>query len=152
MAKIVEGGLNGRGQLIWTMDDKFHRDGGPALIDRHTGHEEWYQHGVKHRDDGPAVTFKGELEEWYQHGVKHRDDGPAVIFYLGTAIKSQQWYQNGKCTRLDGPAVICDDGFYAWHINDEKIITPQRFQELTGCSDEELAALQQKYGEIKDMW
>ncbi len=40
--------------------------------------EEYWQHGRKHRDGGPAVTIPGWREEWYQHGRVHREDGPAL--------------------------------------------------------------------------
>jgi len=77
--------------------DVYHRIDGPAYI----RFEEplgktitiWFFKGMKHRDDGPAVTYRfpdGKLAglEWYINDKVHRDinSGPARIF----------WHPNGK--------------------------------------------------------
>ncbi len=42
------------GEFEWGVDDKLPRDAGPTK--RHaTGQLEWWQHGTRHRLDGPAV-------------------------------------------------------------------------------------------------
>jgi len=51
--------------------------------------EEYWVHGKRHREDGPAMRFSRngiETEHWYLNGEKHRDpeDGPAVTSYLDT--------------------------------------------------------------------
>lgn len=38
----------------------------------------WYDHGVLHRENGPAVMHNNTIM-WYNKGVVHREDGPAII-------------------------------------------------------------------------
>ena len=42
------------------------------------GDKYWYQNGVRHRLDGPAVELANGTKAWYQNGERHRLDGPAV--------------------------------------------------------------------------
>lgn len=58
----------------------------------------WHVH--YHRDDGPAIEWFDGTKEWYQNGLRHRIDGPAV-----ESIHTNRWFQHGKLHRLDGPAV-----------------------------------------------
>ena len=74
--------------------------------------QHWYQNGLLHRLDGPAVIRADGTQHWYQNGQVHRLDGPAYIYSNG----SQRWYQNGQRHRLDGPAVICADGSQYWYL------------------------------------
>ncbi len=72
------------------------------------------EHGLQHRDDGPARIWPNGMQEWWQHGELHRgDDNPAMIESGGTRV----WYQHGECHRDDGPAAIWSDGtqFWYWH-------------------------------------
>ena len=65
-----------QGEHIHWMDEKLHREDGPA-IEHPDGCEEWYFHGERHRKDGPAI-FRGPCQkEWYLNGKQHREDGPA---------------------------------------------------------------------------
>jgi hypothetical protein len=43
-----------------------------------TGTKRYYQNGIYHRVDGPAVEFLDGVKIWYQNGKLHREDGPAV--------------------------------------------------------------------------
>ena len=54
--------------------------------------KEWHKDGVLHRDgDLPAyISARGDLE-WYQHGKRHRNNGPAVVRKDGTC----SWYRHG---------------------------------------------------------
>lgn len=92
-----------------------HREDGPALLIKDATdkvlEEEWKQHGVFHRDDGPAET-KAEADGtrkqlWYRHGAQHNDSGPAYVATVadGTRIK-EAWKKNGGLHREDGPASI----------------------------------------------
>ena len=107
----------------WDPDTrKAHRLGAPAKTWTN-GQEEWYLDGVKHREDGPAVTGPWTMgnEEWYLHGMRHRTDGPAVI-----GLKRDAWWVKGYRTR-----------------------SPGLFQKLTDTSDEEMLALILKWGPVK---
>ena len=80
-----------------------------------SGIKRWYCtiNGVKmlHRDDAPAYIDPMGSTRWYQHGERHRDDGPAEITLYSTA-----YYRHGELHRDDGPAVIRADGYRAWFI------------------------------------
>ena len=53
----------------------------------------YYDDGLLHRDDGPALIFtKSGNTEYWQHGKKHRLDGPADISVHGSV-----WWINGHC-------------------------------------------------------
>ena len=81
------------GIQYWHINDKLHREDGPARI-YPDGSEEWYINDVLHREDGPAVIDEGESPNkvWYIHGKIHRLDGPAVIWEVSG---ERQWYING---------------------------------------------------------
>ncbi len=49
---------------------------------------------------------------WFEHGQRHRIDGPACEHTDGTKL----WYQFDKCHRLDGPAAIWSDGVEEYYI------------------------------------
>lgn len=110
------------GQIVaegWYSRGNLHRDDDmPAAIWTTSQylHREWYQHGIQHRDAGPAnlVTTtdtqreKVFREEWYQHGKRHRVGGPARLMvsdWTGV-VMSESWYRDGKYHRVDGPACI----------------------------------------------
>ena len=86
----------------------------PTLKVGSNGTKTWYQNGVRHRLDGPAVEYSDGNKMWYQNGMRHRLDGPAVEYSSG----NKAWYQNGKLHRLDGPAVEYSSGSNKmWYIN-----------------------------------
>src|SRR5205807_7037317 len=43
----------------------------PNYIHRLDGTGEWYQKGLRHRLDGPAIEYYDGSEEWYQNGQLH---------------------------------------------------------------------------------
>ena len=51
---------------IYIYDGKKHRQGGPAEINRRTGYQAWFKHGLLHRDSGPALIdpIKKHREYW----------------------------------------------------------------------------------------
>lgn len=108
------------GSQRWLKDHKYHREDGPALI-RWDGTERWFIDGKKHRVGGPACTKADGTKYWYQHGRLHRTDGPAII---------------GSDNRL------------WWYIQNIRIHSWSTYQQLAKLSDEELAFLILKYGEI----
>ena len=93
-------------------DGQFHREDGPARI--HTDSKrEWFVHGLKHREDGPAVEWDGNCE-WWLNGSLHREDGPAIEWAAG----DRWWFRNGLYHREDGPAIEDAKGGKAWWLND----------------------------------
>ena len=95
--------LNGKLHCLW----------GPARV-YEDGGEEWWQHGVMHRDDGPAVKGWDGYEEWHQHGEMHRDDGPAIKHPDGY----EEWRQLGVLHRDGGPARTWPDGREEYWLSD----------------------------------
>lgn len=59
---------------IWALNDKFHREDGPALVRGNT-EVRYCIHGKKHRLDGPARVFGNGECMWYVNGVRFEDDG-----------------------------------------------------------------------------
>jgi len=57
------------GIKIWYLNDKIHREDGPAF-ENHDGGKSWYIGGKLHREDGPAIEFAGGRKDWYLHGKK----------------------------------------------------------------------------------
>lgn len=117
--------------LSWLDEDgKYHREGGPAIVNSYQ--QGWFQHGIPHRMDGPAVVYPYGSEEWFQNGKRHRTDGPAVTdneakhWFIngvrhredGPAIEYAdgrwEWYQHGKQHRMEGPAIMKEDGSLVW--------------------------------------
>ena len=42
-------------------------------------HEAFFKDKMRHRLNGPAMTFEDGEQKWYQYNELHRDDGPAII-------------------------------------------------------------------------
>jgi hypothetical protein len=56
----------------WYLDDKLHRENGPA-IEWVDGTKCWCLNGVFHRVDGPAIEYANGSKEWYLGGVKYTE-------------------------------------------------------------------------------
>ncbi len=79
------------GDKFWLLDDKFHREDGPAF-EGADGIKIWYINGQRHRVNGPAIELANGAKYWYQNDALHREDGPAIEFANGT----KEWYLNDK--------------------------------------------------------
>ncbi len=68
--KLPNGKINASGDVtIYIFDGKKHRVGGPAEINRRTGYEAWFKHGVLHRANGPAVVDpEKKIKEFWNNG------------------------------------------------------------------------------------
>ena len=60
------------------------------------GTQKWYQNGLLHRTDGPALIYE-DVQFWYQNGWRHRVDGPAEIWTVG----EHYWYLEGQQYSFD---------------------------------------------------
>jgi len=60
------------------------------------------------------VIDKEGTRRWYQNGLRHRTDGPAVEYADG----DRYWFQNGELHRTDGPSVEWSDGTRRWYLNE----------------------------------
>jgi hypothetical protein len=79
------------GTKFWYLNDKLHREGGPA-IERANGTKSWYLSGELHREDGPAVEGAKGAKFWLLNGTLHREEGPAIEYAGG----DREWYLDGK--------------------------------------------------------
>jgi hypothetical protein len=54
---------------VYIFDGKKHRQGGPAEINKRTGYQAWFKHGVLHRVGGPAlIDPKNNHKEYWENG------------------------------------------------------------------------------------
>jgi len=96
----------------WIMGKRHNFNDEPASVVVENGRrvQKWYDHDLLHRENNPAVIVVDKsdrpiLHEWYQMGVRHCIDGPAVIHYMDGRITRSEWWVDGKRHRTDGPAV-----------------------------------------------
>jgi len=52
------------GTKYWSLNDKFHREDGPA-IEWPDGSKYWYLNDKLHREDGPAVERSNGTKQWF---------------------------------------------------------------------------------------
>lgn len=106
----------------------FHRKNSPAYISNRS-HMSWYEYGERHRKDGYALLFDGELRfyirgkvvlkyevkyylnfngylKYCRHSQSHRLDGPALVWNDCDMF----WDQYDNLHRVDGPAIVCSTG------------------------------------------
>ena len=81
------------------------------------GGQYWTVDGKYHREDGPALIHKDGTQVWCANGLLHRIDGPAMIWSTGTRV----WCINDQMHRMDGPAITRTDGTREWWIKGENI-------------------------------
>ena len=55
------------GDKFWHLNDKCHREDGPA-IERANGDKHWYLNDKHHREDGPAIECAGGTKHWCLNG------------------------------------------------------------------------------------
>jgi hypothetical protein len=67
------------------------------ITDSH-GTKYYYQHGKRHRNNGPAVEYADGTLFYYQNDKCHREDGPAAIFQNG----EKQWWVDGHFIKVEG--------------------------------------------------
>lgn len=56
------------------------------------GSKEWHLNNKLHREDGPAIEYSNGIKEWWVDGEFHREDGPAVEYSNGSKL----WWLNGE--------------------------------------------------------
>jgi hypothetical protein len=57
-----------------------------------SGDKAWYLNDKRHREDGPAVECANGYKSWWLNGKYHREDGPAREYADG----DKEWWLNGK--------------------------------------------------------
>jgi hypothetical protein len=81
------------------------------------------------------LTINGGTKSWYQNGMRHRIDGPAIEYSDG----SKSWYQNGEKHRLDGPAYESFSGIRLWYYRDKRFKAKEDFFEALTDEEKEIA-------------
>lgn len=147
---------------VWRLPDgRTHRLTGPAVLDEAKSLEEWWEHGERHRTDGPAYTsptmvgwwFRGYRHrddgpacenltngvlQWYVHGDRHRDGAPAIT---GGGFPDE-WWTRGQQHRLDGPAVVSDDGYTRrWVVRGQEVWDTDPLEDLLTAGDTRILEL-----------
>ena len=89
------------------------------------GDKEWFLNDKLHREDGPACEYVSGTKLWYSNHKLHREDGPACEWANG----SRFWYLNGKLHRADGPAIERVNGDKAWHLNGKQVTEAQHAEQ-----------------------
>jgi len=64
----------------------------PTCKIRPDGTKEWYLNDKLHREDGPAVLHVNGDKAWWLNGKCHREDGPAIEYTSGY----KAWWLNDK--------------------------------------------------------
>jgi len=57
------------------------------------GSKSWWLNDKLHREDGPAIEYASGSKFWWLNDKLHREDGPAIECADGY----KAWYLNGKC-------------------------------------------------------
>ena len=70
--KIYTVTVDDDGTKRWFLDDKLHREDGPA-VEYVNGSKEWYLNGKCHRVDGPAVEYDYGTKYWFLNGVEYTE-------------------------------------------------------------------------------
>lgn len=80
-----------RGDRVWR-DEKgyFHRENGPAIIER-CGDQEWWVNGKRHRTDGPAVIFAKDFAEWWIKGIEISKEVEAWMIEMSINPDWKSW-------------------------------------------------------------
>jgi hypothetical protein len=92
------------------------------------------------------VMTRSGIETWYECGILHRLDGPAIIYPNWHVDGYKAWYVNGKRHRLDGPSFEWDDGTMWWHIEGVQYFNFKSFQAAGKLTDDQMTILKLKYG------
>jgi hypothetical protein len=75
------------GNKCWYLNDKLHREDGPA-VEHADGDKSWYLNGKLHREDGPAIEYRNGYKSWYLEGIQYTKSGH----------KAEMARRNNTCT------------------------------------------------------
>lgn len=73
----------------WQLPDgRFHREDGPAVVQRKAGYRAYYIEGKRHRLDGPACVYDDGREAWVVNDV----DITGIQKYLSSTKKILEYF------------------------------------------------------------
>jgi hypothetical protein len=61
------------GTKFWCLNDKLHREDGPA-IEWYDGTKYWFLNGKRHREDGPAIEGASGSKFWYLNDQEYSEE------------------------------------------------------------------------------
>jgi len=64
----------------------------PKLTEFPNGDKQWWLNDKLHREDGPAIEYADGTKFWWVNDKLHREDGPALEYPSG----HKEWWLNGK--------------------------------------------------------
>jgi len=67
-----------------------------------SGNKFWVLNDKYHREDGPAIEFANGDKYWYLNGKCHREDGPAIEYANGG---TEYWISNKHIPQLDNKRI-----------------------------------------------
>ena len=99
------------GDKSWRLNDKLHREDGPA-VEGTNGVKSWWLNGKLHREDGPAVEYADGTKSWYLNGEEVTEE---------EVMGNQKDSVNSPSTKSDGgPSSYYDMPFQDWvTLNDQ---------------------------------
>ena len=106
------------------------------------GSKSWHLNDKLHREDGPAVERADGTKLWYLNDKLHREDGPAVEYAKGDKL----WYLNDKLHREDGPAIEYNNGRKYWYLNDESYTEEEYLKKTSPIKELTVAELEKLLG------
>jgi hypothetical protein len=106
------------------------------------GHKCWFLNDKRHREDGPAIERSNGDKSWFLHGELHREDGPAVEYSNG----GKYWYINDELHREDGPAIEWAGDYEAWYLNDERLTEEEFNERMTPTIEMTMAEINEALG------
>jgi hypothetical protein len=82
------------GTKVWYLNDKLHREDGPA-VERSDGDKEWWLNDKLHREDGPAITRSDGTKQWWLNGSRTH---PETLVDLWLEREVFCWYDETNNT------------------------------------------------------
>ena len=120
--KVEQSVVDIDGSLEYYLGDDLHNVDGPAVVNGR--HQEWWIHGLRHRDNGPAVEYSDGSQEYWLYGMKHRVNKPAIILKdqgFNVGFYTTEYWFYGRLHREEGPAVLKSDGSQEFWIHGKRI-------------------------------
>jgi len=77
------------GNKFWYLNDKLHREDGPA-VEFANGGKEWWLNGKLHREDGPAIERASGNKTWFLNNIRYSEpDFYRRLYKLGKITKEE---------------------------------------------------------------
>ena len=92
----------------------------------------------------PEIDQYGTKRWFNDKNQLHNENGPAIEWISGSIA----WWVDGEPHRINGPAYEYADGTKLWYVDGEIYHYNQTYQKAAGISDEDMAMIVLKYGNV----